>query len=125
MTTQTTEAEQPKQPERPVWLPDHYKGQTGTPLFWMHWYPAHAAPVRDAISAYLNYVIDGTPFSQEQLETMKHYLRYWIKAPCWQQAGTPLEKLQALRESLETVTNGKELDAWLMDQCMPLIGDPL
>lgn len=71
------------------------------PGYWMH---ETSGVLRPAIMAYL---LDK-PMTDEQVATMRAYLRQWINAPTWR--GPDVDEL---RRGIDALTSCEAIDEWI------------
>jgi hypothetical protein len=70
-----------------------------------YWMSETTGQLRPAVEAYLA----GGPMTDEEIATMRAYLRQWIAGP-WRGHG-----IAALRECIDGLTTRQAIEAWLDD----------
>lgn len=84
----------------------------GGPGYWM---AETTGVLRPAVEAYLN----RAPLTEEQIATLRAYLRQWIMAPTWDanpHAGAPEKAVLAgLRAGIAGLTSREAISRWLSD----------
>ncbi len=91
------------------------------PLYWRN----ETSGLPEAIAAYLDNRIHGTPISDEQIALVRAYLVQWIDAPGWDSNGDTFEgELRQLRLSARSLSSPDEIQKWIF-KALEIGIDPL